>query len=731
MLLCLVNQKNIRFFLLAINSTHMVSCKLQKNMMRNRYFYLLLAFCCMVGNTFAQNDTLQIDTIPKKVLPPTLPTVDLIEYNLEMKTIQGKDHLYFISENINGVANVAISEIGGASEDVQLLFSGTATHPMEVDERGKLLFFVSGSEKNKTNRLYHISQGKDQSYRVKQIPLWLSILPPLIAIALALIFKEVIVSLFIGIWTGVFIVGGMRLGSIYYFLDSFFAVVERYVVGALADSGHLSIIIFSLMIGGMVAIISRNGGMAGVVQSLSKYARSARSTQFITWLLGVAIFFDDYANTLIVGNTMRSVSDKYKISREKLAYIVDSTAAPVAAVAFITTWIGAELSYIADATAGLEGFGDMTPYSIFISSLKYSFYPILTLIFILIVIYSKKDYGPMHKAEVRARTTGQVSSAATLDEDEPNMEDLSPVKGAPYKWSNAVIPIVGVILMTLFGLLDTGFASIHAELVDTGLTLGSGWASVWSNMDVLFEKDGASFFIKMGKLIGSSDSYKALLWASFMGVVLAIALTVGQRIMKLHDTMHTLTMGFKTMLPALIILTLAWSLASVTEQLHTADYLTALLKDSINPFLMPVIIFILAAFIAFSTGSSWSTMAILYPIAIPTTWAICQSQGVPSDVAIELVLNIVSIVLAASVVGDHCSPISDTTILSSLASDCNHIDHVRTQMPYALTVGTVSIIAGGLSTYFGGGWLVCILLLLISIAVLATIVFKVGKPIEA
>jgi len=563
--------------------------------------------------------------------------------------------------------------------------------------------------------------------------MWLSVVPPLIAILLALVFKEVIVSLFIGIWAGAFIAGGLRIESLYYFIISIFEVVEKYVVKALANSSHISIIVFSLMIGGMVAIISRNGGMAGVVKSLSRYAKDAKSTQFITWLLGVAIFFDDYANTLIVGNTMRSVTDKFKISREKLAYIVDSTAAPVSAVAFITTWIGAELSYIADATANLQGFDvGMTPYALFISSLRYSFYPFLTLIFILILIFTRRDYGPMWKAEHRARTTGQVSSARSEDEDEPDMEDLSPVKGAPLKWFNAVIPVLVVILLTIFGLIDTGIASVYGELISLKnpiIPTSEAWGDVWPLMFHLSGED-ASFFMRVGKLIGSSDSYVALLWASFGGLLVAILMTVGQKIMKLIDTMHNMTIGFKTMLPALIILTLAWSLAITTEELHTATYITNLLQDSLSPYLMPAIIFILAAFIAFSTGSSWSTMAILYPIAIPTTWAICQTQGIDPDISMEILLNVIATVLAASVVGDHCSPISDTTILSSLASDCNHIDHVRTQLPYALTVGFTSLIAGSLATYLGGGVLICLLLMIVSAVILFGIVRKVGKVSE-
>ncbi len=705
--------------------------------MRNRYLLTLGLFFIFFIQLSAQNaDSTNIQVIqPSQTLPltpPPPPTVVLNDYQVDMQSLNGKEQLLFKSPGLNGIADI---HINGADEPTPLHFqNGLASFDYETNEKGGLVFLSNIGDAGKQYRLMHVSQKRNGGYSVRNIPMWLSIVPPLIAIILALLFKEVVVSLFVGIWAGAFIAGGMRFTSLYYFMISIFEVVEKYVIKALNDGGHLSVIVFSLMIGGMVAIISRNGGMAGVVLSLSKYARSPRSSQFITWLLGVAIFFDDYANTLIVGNTMRSVTDKFKISREKLAYIVDSTAAPVSAIAFITTWIGAELGYIEGGLKMMEDYsGPTSPYAIFISSLKYSFYPILTLIFILILIYTKRDYGAMFKAETRARTTGQVSPASSEGNDEPNMEDLTPVKGAPLKWYNAAIPVFVVILMTIVGLIDTGIASSYSALVDAGIAVSSeGWSDVWVMLGLLTEEKtaDASFFVKIGKLIGNADSYVALLWASLSGLMAAIALTVGGGIMRLFDTMHTMATGFKTMLPALIILTLAWSLAITTEELHTADFLTSILRDNFSPYLMPGLIFILAALIAFSTGSSWSTMAILYPIAIPTTWAICTAQGIDPDVSMEILLNVIATVLAASVLGDHCSPISDTTILSSLASDCNHIDHVRTQLPYALTVGIISLTAGSLSTFLGGGFFICFVLLIISVAILFAIVRTVGKLVD-
>lgn len=626
--------------------------------------------------------------------------------------------VYLFQDGANGTADITVD-----GEDVTVHFlNGKAHLIISPDHKGELLFLSSAGSDMK---MVHISKKKNNTLRIRNIPLWLSLFPPLIAIVLALMFKEVVVSLFVGIWTGAFIIGGLRIESLYYFIMSFLEVIEKYIISALNDSGHLSVIVFSLLIGGMVAIISKNGGMAGVVQSLSKYAKDAKSTQLITWLLGVAIFFDDYANTLIVGNTMRSVTDKFKISREKLAYIVDSTAAPVSAIAFITTWIGAELGYIDDGMSRIALETDATAYSIFLSSLKYSYYPILTLAFILIVVLTQKDYGPMYKAEVRARTTGQVSGARTKSEDEPDMEDLSPVQGSPIKWQYAFFPVITVILMTLFGLLDTGFGSIHSQLYPDG-NGPTGYGALWGNMGSLFN-DAPSVVTKLGKVIGSADSYIALLWASLSGVIVALGMTLGGKVMKLFDAMHWMVTGFKTMLPALVILTLAWALAITTEELHTADFLSNLLSGNISPYLLSVIIFILAAFIAFSTGSSWSTMAILYPIAIPTTYAVCMAAGMDPDATMEVLLSVIATVLAASVLGDHCSPISDTTILSSLASDCNHIDHVKTQLPYALTVGGVSIMCVFLATLFGGNGFINLLLFVVGIGALYLIVSKLGR----
>ena len=625
--------------------------------------------------------------------------------------------------------------LGADAELVQggeAIAAGALAEEMRAADAGGALFlYAEGS----SSKLVHASRRDDGSTRLREVPLWLSVVPPLIAILLALLFKEVVSSLFAGILAGAFIAGGLRVDSIYYLLRNLWDVSAGYFVRALNDSGHLSVILFSLLIGGMVAVISRNGGMAGVVRRLSVLARDRVSAQFSTYLLGIAIFFDDYANTLIVGNTMRQVTDRFGVSREKLAYLVDATAAPIASIAFITTWIGAELGYI---QSGIEAIPDFpfatTPYAIFLESLKYSFYPVMTLLFMAMLIRSRRDFGPMLTAERRDYSayakTHQVQPIPEADGDvtATGIDDgeFAPVIGAPLQARNALLPVLTVLGVTVFGLIDTGMSAAGAELAAAGASAAS-YGDIWAQLG---NDEGATFFRKLGLLIGSSDSYVALLWASLSGVLVALGITLGRRIMSLEQAMESMLHGFGTMLPALVILTLAWSLAAVTEDLHTATFLTEALQGNIAPTLLPAIVFVLAAFISFSTGSSWSTMAILYPIAIPTTWAVATAAGLDVDHGFALLLNVVSTVLAASVLGDHCSPISDTTILSSLASNCDHLQHVRTQLPYALTVGAVALVANIISAVAGGGWLLSALLLAGSGVVFWLVLRTVGQELE-
>ncbi len=522
----------------------------------------------------------------------------------------------------------------------------------------------------------------------RAIPGWVSIMPPLLAILIALITRNVIPALFLGLWFGAMAVNGFSIaGAFTGMLDAF----QVYLQTAMLQDGRMSIILFSFMIGGMVGIISKNGGMQGVVNKIVPLANNPRKGQAATGLLGLIIFFDDYANVLVVGNTMRQVTDKLRISREKLAYLVDSTAAPVSCVAFVTTWIGFEVGLIQGAVDMIPNFNEAA-YSIFLSSIPYSFYPILAMFFVFVVATSGRDFGPMHEAELRARTTGQVLAPdARVDESAGGSKELTPTEGQPHRAINAVLPVLVLVGGVLVGLYVTGSGD------------------------------------NLRDIVGSADSYKALMWASLTGVVLAAFLSISQGILTLADTIDAWYAGLKAMLLAMIILCMAWALSDVTVVLNTAGYLVGVLGDALNPGLVPAIVFVLSAATAFATGSSWGTMGILMPLVLPLTWAVLQANGMANPENYSIIYSTVACVLAGAVWGDHCSPISDTTILSSMASGSDHIAHVRTQLPYAAVVGGVGLLIGTVPTGFGFPWWLSIIL---GATALWTAHRYLGKPVD-
>jgi Na+/H+ antiporter NhaC len=523
---------------------------------------------------------------------------------------------------------------------------------------------------------------------LRTIPGWLSILPPLLAIAVALLFRQVIPALYLGILVGSVTVAGLTFGGV---VLGVLATFQVYVIQAVTDPSHAAIMLFSFMIGGMVGIVIKNGGMQGVVNIIVQFATSARRGQVTTAALGLAIFFDDYANTLVVGNTMRQVTDRLRISREKLAYLVDSTAAPVACVALVTTWIGYQVGLIGTAMEQIDGL-EMSAYSMFLSSIPYSFYPVFTMAFVFMLAGSGRDFGPMLAAETRARTTGQVlgpgahiDRAASEDADELRLKAGKPVRAV-----NALLPLFVLVFGVLAGLYATGQGD------------------------------------NLRDIIGSADSYAALMWASLASVLVAALLSQTQGILSTTEVVDAWYSGVKAMLFAMIILVLSWSLSGVSTELHTADYLVSVLSDSLIPGVVPALVFVLAAATAFATGSSWATMGILMPLVLPLVWAVLQNTYPGGGFGLSIMYSTVACVLAGAVLGDHCSPISDTTILSSMASGCDHVEHVRTQLPYAMTVGAVSVLIGTLPTGFGVPWWIS---MPVGLAVLFAISRLVAQPV--
>jgi len=499
---------------------------------------------------------------------------------------------------------------------------------------------------------------------------WVAIVPPLLTIAVALIIKRVIPALFLGIWVGAWVINDFGLVGIWTgLLDTF----QVFVANALSNPDHTAIVLFSMMVGGMVSIITRNGGMQGIVNHIVAWADSARHACLATASLGVAIFFDDYANTLVVGNTMRPVTDSMRVSREKLAYIVDSTAAPVACIAVVTTWIGYEIGLIGDSLSKMEGL-DTEAYLLFLNTLPYSFYPVLAIVFVFMVSASGRDFGPMLAAERRAQLHGSENPEFEQTSTE-QVEGLAPVDGKPQRAFNAYIPVMVMVLGVVVGLYVTGMEA-SSEIAEPTL------------------KD----------IIGNANSYTALMWASLVSMMTAAVLSLSQRILNLEEVVNAWVHGVGAMLMAMIILVLAWSLGEVTDILKTAEFLTGVLGGSLPVFLLPTIVFIMAAIAAFATGSSWGAMGILFPLVMPLTWAVMTAQGQAGPEHMHILYSSISAILAGAVWGDHCSPISDTTILSSLASGCDHIEHVRTQLPYAMTVGATAILFGSLMTALGSPW---------------------------
>jgi Na+/H+ antiporter NhaC len=484
-------------------------------------------------------------------------------------------------------------------------------------------------------------------------PTWLSLLPPLIAIGAALLLRQVLISLFIGVWMGAWLATGAGFSTI---IPSFFGTMTDYIVPGAADSDRMSIMIFTLLIGGMVGIVSANGGIRGIVNALMKVVKTRVQGQLATAFMGFFVFFDDYANTMIVGNTMRPITDKLNITRAKLAYLVDSTAAPIATIALVSTWIGAMVAYIASAEAGMPDFNE-SAYLVFINSLPYNFYAFFAIAFVLMIAASGRDFGPMITSRMNLLRAKNDPSYDHYNVYHDKADTVVAKTEIDSHWINAALPMVVLIVATIAGILITG--------------------------------EGSS----LQEIIGSADSYKALVWGGALSITVAIVMTLAQRLLNHEKTIEGMLKGMHVMFDGLIILVLAWALSDVTTTLGTAAYLVSVFEGMLNPYWVPVIIFIISAGTSFATGSSWGTMGILMPITVPLVWSLSVGAGLPPEVSYELIYASVSAVLAGSVWGDHCSPISDTTILSSIASQCDHIEHVRTQLPYAMVAGVVSVVA--------------------------------------
>lgn len=531
----------------------------------------------------------------------------------------------------------------------------------------------------------------------------LTLIPPIVAIVLAFLTKNVIISLFIGTLSGTFLVQLVDNSFFGAIVQSFLDFVSR-VLDSLADPWNAGIILQVLVIGGVIHLVAKMGGAKAVAEALARKAKTAKSTQVVTLLLGLAVFFDDYANSLIVGPIMKPVADKMKISRERLAFIIDATAAPIAGLAIVSTWVGLEVGLINDAF--INGIGqEVDAFGVFLQTIPYRFYNILILVFVFITSILLKEFGPMYKAEIEARKRGLNSEDDEVASDS-NMDhaELEPKEGIKLSIWNAIIPI-GVLVVT--ALLCFYF---------------SGYSAIMGGEDVAIQEmmiNSPLSFKAIQEAFSASDASVALFQSALVASIVAMVMGVAKKIFTISEAIDTWIDGMKPLLITGVILLLAWSLSSVIKDLGTAKYLVSLLSGSLPNFLLPSLIFILGAIISFATGTAYGTMGILMPLAIPL------AHSMNPDMSYVIVST--SAVLTGAIFGDHCSPISDTTILSSMGAGCNHIAHVNTQMWYALFIAAITILFGYIPAGFGLQWYI---VLPISILAVYLGVQILGKKVE-
>ena len=501
-----------------------------------------------------------------------------------------------------------------------------------------------------------------------------TLIPPIVAILLAFITKNVVISLFIGVLSGGFILNLTGFNVFGALTQAFLDFINR-ALNSLSDPWNAGIVMQVLVIGGVINLVAKMGGAKAIAEALAKKAKTAKSAQLITWFLGICVFFDDYANSLIVGPIMRPVADKMKISRERLAFIIDATAAPIAGLAIISTWIGLEVSLISE---GFESIGvEASGFGVFLQTIPYRFYNILILAFIVITIITLREFGPMRKAEISARKLKDLTNEE-IAVTSSHMDELEPKEGVKLSIWNAIVPIGALIISAIVAFYYSGYSSIMAG-DDIAIK------AIVTNSPLSFKA--------ILEVFAASDASIALLQSALFSTVVAIVMAVWKKIFTISEAIEVWIDGMKGLIITGVILILAWSLGSVIKELGTAQYLVEALNGAIPAFLLPSLIFILGAIISFSTGSAYGTMSILMPLAIPLAYKINPEMS--------FVIVSTSAVLTGAIFGDHCSPISDTTILSSMGAGCSHIDHVKTQMWYALFVAAITILFGYIPAGFG------------------------------
>ncbi len=471
-----------------------------------------------------------------------------------------------------------------------------------------------------------------------------ALVPAIVAIGLALITKEVYSSLFVGILMGALLYSGFQfeLTITHIFSDG--------IIGVLSDSYNVGILVFLVILGAMVSLMNKAGGSAAFGQFAAGRIKNRVGAQLATVLLGVLIFIDDYFNCLTVGSVMRPVTDKFKVSRSKLAYLIDATAAPICIIAPISSWAAAVTGFV----EGEDGF------SIFIRAIPYNFYAILTIVMMIGMVLMKTEFGKMKEHERNAARKGDLFTTPGRPYENTKEEKVNAKGGVV----DLLIPIAALIVCCVIGMIYTG-----------GFFEGAGFVEAFSNSD-------ASLGLTLG---------------SFFGLVITVILYQIRRVLSFKECMDCIPEGFRAMVPAILILTFAWTLKAMTDSLGADVYVAGLVESSAGAFMnfLPAIIFVVGCFLAFATGTSWGTFGILIPIVV----AVFQN-GDP-----QMMIMSISACMAGAGCGDHCSPISDTTIMASAGAQCEHVNHVTTQLPYAVVAAVVSFVTYIVAGFVKSAWI--------------------------
>ncbi len=531
------------------------------------------------------------------------------------------------------------------------------------------------------------------------------LIPPILTITLAFISKDVILSLFLGILSGTLIVaGGNPIVAILNLTDG--------LASSLADEWNIRIFLFCALLGGLVGMLSRTGSSRAFGRWAAKRINSPKTSMLMAWLCGLIIFIDDYFNSLAVGTVMRPITDKNKVPRAKLSYILDSTAAPVCILVPISSWVITVMS-IVKGSEGFETFG-ISEFSFFIRAVPYNIYAILTLIMVLVMIIFSHDFGPMKRSMELAKagklydiSYGDAPGEVTLEGDD-KADRASAV--------DMILPIIILIVSSL--ILFPSVTYMNAA----------------KSEGVTFRE--AIKLMSLGEAFNNTDASVALFYAAVITTALSYLYYICRRLFNVKDASEALVSGIKSMVPALIILTMAWTIGGIIKSspadggLGVAAYLSELVVGGGFPLaLVPVIVFALSALIAFATGTSWGTFAIMIPITMPIAVGLGQARGMNADALLNATMISISAVLGGAVFGDHASPISDTTILSSTGAGCPHLEHVATQLPYAITVAVCSgigFVVGGFSLSLIAAWIAALASFVVAIILLPRF-FKEGE----